>query len=270
MHIAAYTGSLSILQYLDDKDLLSVDLEEADGKNTQPCTYAIYRGHVDVVELLLDRGAPHTETGVPLILLAAQQGDVEIVRHFLNRGDNANTIMPTAYEIRTMFHQLSPLVVHALEFPEDGQTFEEPIEDGETLLHIAATSGQPHLVSLLLESNAEVNTRTTSGMTPLYCAASTGDEESVINMVDYRADVSGVTTQGWTVLHAAAASGLDLLLVQRLHKLGIDITARHVKGETALHFASNIYWITEWVPTRWTVKVGHLCIKHFNLILVMI
>lgn len=237
VHIAAYTGSLSILQYLDHKDLLSVDLEEADGKNTQPCTYAIYRGHVDVVELLLDRGAPHTETGVPLILLAAQRGDVEIVRLFLNRGANANTIMPTAYEIRTMFHQLSPLVVYALDFPEDGQTFEEPIEDGETLLHIAATSGQADLVSLL-ESNAEVNTRTTSGMTPLYCAASTGDEESVTNMLDYGADVSGVTTQGWTVLHAAADSGLDLLLVQRLHNLGIVIMARNVKGETALHFAA--------------------------------
>ena len=187
---------------------------------------------------MLDRGAPHTETGVPLILLAAQRGDLEIVRLFLNRGANANTIMPTAYEIRTMFHQLSPLVIYALDFPEDGQTFEEPIEDGETLLHIAATSGQPDLVSLLLESNAEVNTRTTSGMTPLYCAASTGDEESVTSLLDYRADVSGVTTQGWTVLHAATDGGLDLLLVQRLHKLGIDITARNVNGETALHFAA--------------------------------
>jgi ankyrin repeat protein len=181
----------------------------------------------------------HTESDVPLVLLAAQLGNCEIVRLFLNRGADPNTMMPTADEIRMTFHQLPPLIIDTLEFPEPGQTTNEPIEDGETLLHIAAASGQPDLVNLLLETNAIVNSRTTGGMTPLYCAASTGDEDSVSNLLHYQADVLAMTSQGWTMLHAAADGGLNVSLVQQLHEWGIDMMARNVRGETALHYAAS-------------------------------
>ena len=239
VHTAAYIGCTPLLNSLDGLDLLVSALYETDSKKTRALTYAIYQGHDEIVEFLLNRGAPHLETQIPLVLVAVNTYNDYVVELFLKRGADANTVMPTVQQTKDLWYQLSPLVISVLDFPEDGQSFDEPIEDGETLLHIAATSGRTELVSALLQHDAVVNVRTTGGITPLHCAASTGDGESVTNLLDRGADALNITSNGWTLLHAAADGELDLEVFQRLHRSGIDANARNRKGETALHRAAN-------------------------------
>lgn len=78
---------------------------------------------------------------------------------------------------------------------------------GETPLHCAVMSGEPNVVTVLLDHGADVNARTLSGETPLHRAARAGDVEIVEILLARGADVNAKDDDGETPLVEALFVG---------------------------------------------------------------
>jgi len=79
-----------------------------------------------------------------------------------------------------------------------------PVDDA---LLKAASNGDPSLVQVLIEKQADVNVANKDGETPLYNAAEKGDQVIVALLLDKGANLKHVTTDGATALHIAAELG---------------------------------------------------------------
>lgn len=143
---------------------------------------ALSSGHIDILKLLFDKGAPNGASllhlaallnqseGVPLLFqrgakvdaldengftalhLAAIKGSIEVATLLLKHkpNPNASTSPPAAGSARPM----------AIMFRLDAFA-------GDTPLHLAALACQTNMIALLLKSNASVNATNAMGMTPL-------------------------------------------------------------------------------------------------------
>lgn len=108
------------------------------------------------------------------------------------------------------------------------------IENGLTLLHVAAECGQTDILKLLLEVKAEVNSLNKYDFTPLHLAS---DLESVKILVKFGADVNLQSLGGWHALHVAVKNGkLDIIKFLIL-SCNVDIHVTNFLGYTPLHFA---------------------------------
>ena len=142
-----------------------------------PLNYASWKGHKDVVELLLDAGAdPKNEDvkGHTPLHLAAEYGHKDVVKLLLDRGANPN---PAANK-------------------------------GMTPLIDASYFGQKDVVQLLLDKGVEPNQRhNTTGYTPLHAAVLESHKDVVQLLLIRGADPSNVTVIGQTPLAIALQEG---------------------------------------------------------------
>ena len=83
---------------------------------------------------------------------------------------------------------------------------------GWTALHYAACSGQPNVVSLLLDNGALINAESPNRTTPLMMAARYGDESTVKLLADRQADGRKTNEQGLDAMHFAQLGGRDFLV----------------------------------------------------------
>ncbi len=116
-------------------------------------------------------------------------------------------------------------------------------DDGWTVLHAAAGSGDVELVSTFIEAGAEINRRTNAGETALYLGASRshrGHLEVVQLLLQAGAQVNVKTNTGDTVLLTVFkfANERTAELINVLLKAGADVNATRDTGETALHLAA--------------------------------
>ena len=105
-----------------------------------------------------------------------------------------------------------------------------------TPLHYAAIYGSPRVISFLLESKADPNTRDQSGATPLVYAAWSLDRTRIL--VEHGAAVNVATNQEITPLLVAAAAHGNAATLRYLLDKGADLQARSKDGEDALMRAS--------------------------------
>ena len=112
--------------------------------------------------------------------------------------------------------------------------------DGMTGLHWAAENGNPEIVGILLESEADVESVTRLGAySPLHLAARRGHASVIRLLLEASADSQIESTTGSvTPLHFAAASG-KAPAVQALIDHGVELDAREsIWGQTPLMFAA--------------------------------
>jgi len=120
------------------------------------------------------------------------------------------------------------------------ETLEEEPKKGITALEWAARLGHTEVVKALLDNNANVNVRrTTGGTTPLYIAAYNGHTEVARLLIDNSADVNASThTDGATPLHTAAQNG-NTEVVKLLLDHSADVNASCADdGATPLYIAA--------------------------------
>ena len=110
------------------------------------------------------------------------------------------------------------------------------VEEGYTLLHLAALCGSKEIVKLLLEAGADVNiVEDRSDTTALHVAVSNKDKELVTLLLNARADINiaeGIRSA--TALHMAAYQGKEeivkLLLEAGAKTDGCDLTSEIFKN----------------------------------------
>jgi ankyrin repeat protein len=159
---------------------------------------AVYRGHKDIVNLLVARGAEMT------IFEAAAAGEIERVERLIE-GDA----------------------------PVNGWS-----ADGWTPLHLAAFFGHARGVDLLLAHGADVAalSKNSTGNTALH-AALAGNHKFVAGLlIGAGSDVNAPDAAGWRPLHLAASNG-NLDAMKALIAQGADVTAANALGQTPLSLA---------------------------------
>ncbi|KAK1983503.1 ankyrin repeat-containing domain protein [Colletotrichum cereale] len=171
-------------------------------------TAAAYDGTLDIVKLLLDRGAAVEAPNGWALQAAASEGHYDVVEELINRGANVNA-----------------------------STTNENFPQG-TALQVACESGKLEIVILLLERGADPNLGAGEYTCPLMAAASRGEQEILKRLVEARADVN--VFGGWdnsTVLINAVAN-LPVESLQVLVDAGADVNLADQEADTALIVAA--------------------------------
>ncbi|MCG8389198.1 MAG: ankyrin repeat domain-containing protein, partial [Cytophagales bacterium] len=113
----------------------------------------------------------------------------------------------------------------------------EAHQDGRTLLHWAAASGQKEVVKDLIEKDAQIDATNQYGSTPLHWAAANGQKEVVEYLIEKNAKIDATNKDDWTPLHWAAENGHQEVVGYLLEK-GAAIEATDGDGMTPLHWAA--------------------------------
>ena len=171
--------------------------------NATPIHFAADRGHLKIVQLLLEAGVDTdvaTTDGATALYCSACMGHVEVARLLLEAGADKDAAMT---------------------------------EDGSTALYVAAQNGHLEVVPLLLEAGAETDAKDKLGSTALLIAACMGHVEIVRFLLEAGADKDAARTDGTTPL-SISAKNCHLEVVRLLLEAGADKDAATIDGATAL------------------------------------
>ena len=167
----------------------------------RPLELAVYKGHTDIVELLLrNEASVHVENSSGLYPLH-YAANSEIVQLLIRYGANVGQ--------KSQNRHLTPL-------------------------HTAMALGQVTVVEQLLRSGANTEDRDDSGKSPLHY---TSDKRVASTILDYNPEIAGSEDhKGNTPMLLAAMNGYTEI-VRLLCGRGISLKHQNHKGHTALHKA---------------------------------
>ena len=211
-------------------------------KLTQDLCDAAQDGYVDVVRLLLDRGAEvngKASGGMTPIHYAAWFAHADVVRLLLDRGAEVNVkdnagLTPLHFAAKDVYVDVIMLLINR------GADVNAKDNDGWTPLHDATWDGHADVAVLLLDRGAQVNGKTIGGWTPLHYAAWDGYVHVAVVLLDRGAEVNCKDNKGKTPLRFAIGLGhVDVvrLLLDRGAEINCEIKFKNGKGETALGLA---------------------------------
>jgi ankyrin repeat protein len=172
-------------------------------------SYAATHGHLEVVKLLLNRGAI-----LPSFVLAGPvvHGHVEVVNVLIKAGAVVDDLKDRLGKARSL-----TLLAVGSAFPE-------------------RTEKQIMILRLLAAAGAELNLNYRGWQTPLICATWKANLEVVNCLIELDADINLPDAAGRTALHFAAERG-HTEIAQALIRAGADIALKDKKHRTPLDVA---------------------------------
>ncbi|PFX24058.1 Ankyrin repeat and KH domain-containing protein 1 [Stylophora pistillata] len=184
---------------------------ESDSNKDSPLTFACWKGHCDVVELLLERHANiehRTKEGFTPLMFAALGGHTDVARKLLeqkakvNVPSGSNNDIPLTSACWKGHHDVVKLL---LEF---NSNIEHRTKDGCTPLMLAAREGHYSVAKLILDSNAEVNVPSGSeNNIPLTLACWKGHTNVVELLLEHKSNIEHRNKAGCTPLMLASREG---------------------------------------------------------------
>jgi ankyrin repeat protein len=183
------------------------DVNAKSGYHGTPLRAASYRGHIDVVRVLLEHGANANTIDKNNPLSSAYDGrHLEIMRLLLEHGADADAL----YE-----------------------------SDGDLVLHQASSDGEAEVVHLLLRHNADADARGEFDWTPLQCASLFGHTKVVQVLLDHGADINELAKGHYSPLFLAIRNGF-LEVVQLLLEHGADVNIQDSRDRTPYQVAESL------------------------------
>jgi ankyrin repeat protein/tetratricopeptide (TPR) repeat protein len=186
-----------------------INLETRDDLGMTPLTLAAWKGHQDVVELLLRRGsnAKAKTTGGSTIIHWAAATSFNIVELLLAHGADINA-------------------------QEDF--------NGETALSSIAVRGDnwASVVDFLMKCGADPEIENKYGMTPARWAAARNHFEILCALLNNGAKIGNQVKSGSPALHLAASGGHERIVKRLLEIKGVDINSVDKNGYTPLSWAA--------------------------------
>jgi ankyrin repeat protein len=137
---------------------------------------AAQEGHVDIARLLLDRGAildARNNHGNSSLLLASREGREEMVRLLLDRGADIEAVEKEGWTALIMAAWNGEAGIVRVLLERGANVNARATDDeGSTALIRGAMAGSPEVLRLLIEHGADIDARNTSSCTALMCAVS--------------------------------------------------------------------------------------------------
>ncbi|XP_046580961.1 ankyrin repeat domain-containing protein 17-like [Haliotis rubra] len=235
LHKACMGGSIEIVDYvLSGKP---VDINIRDDNDDTPVMIAARKGHKDVFDLLVRKGADLTLKGDDgtILYTACEGGDIEIVKYML--GQNVSSIHTCGPE---WFTPVLKAANHGHWEVFDLLVLKEAsllvkCESIENILHAACTGGNMKIVKCVLEKKiVNINSEGVYGVTPAMVAASRGHKDVFDLLIEQGADLSVVDKHGSNILHKACEGGNIELIKYVLTEDIVDINSRSNDGTTAV------------------------------------
>ncbi|KAL9608440.1 MAG: hypothetical protein Q9167_006739 [Letrouitia subvulpina] len=248
LNAAAYYGRFDMLKAI----LENIPPEYPAGPDKhEAMRMAAGRGHVEVVELLLNQG---TEVGHPGLSYpfrqqfgelesfatplhaAANNGHLNVLKLLLERGAEPNTrndVEDTALQLAAYNGHFS-IVVQLIDKQAD---LEARNKFQLTPVHRATVNGHDDVVNLLIHRGASPNARDVNDWTPLHWAARDRQSMVVKALVNQGADVNIRSKRGWTPLSLAFKCG-SMDIVTFLLQKGATLQSTD-SSLTPLHIAVN-------------------------------
>eukprot|EP00004_Rigifila_ramosa_P006970 TRINITY_DN1789_c0_g1_i1.p1 TRINITY_DN1789_c0_g1~~TRINITY_DN1789_c0_g1_i1.p1 ORF type:complete len:809 (-),score=207.18 TRINITY_DN1789_c0_g1_i1:137-2359(-) len=201
---------------------------------------AAFCGEIEKVQQNLDAGESvdfaGKMSGQTLLFAASHSGNIDLVRLLLDRGANVqqkDEMESTALHC-SITPEISRLLIHR------GADIHAKDKEGQTPLHFAAeTSGDTQLFQTLIELGANVSEKNTDGETPLHLAARSQRNVRVCALlIEYGANVHEKSEKGMTPLHCVARTNQNTEIFELLIQKGAVVDERDKDGQTPLHYAA--------------------------------
>jgi len=191
---------------------------------------------------------PNKELGLSSLQLACIQGDIgtfsDILNHSPSKLDSVIAVSVKIGHRSSHFPGKSVWAVltlqHSVEHRQLRKLVDTVFKDchSQSLIHLAARSGQVHHLRRVLDCGEQVNSvaMESSGETPLILASRFNDEDVVEFLVERGASLEMCDSRGCTPFHHAAEVG-KLRNMLRLIELGADVFKLNFQGYSAFHLA---------------------------------
>ncbi|OAP55741.1 hypothetical protein AYL99_09893 [Fonsecaea erecta] len=223
LHLLAYFGLRDLSLWVSDFE----GIHAKDSFGRDPLAWAIHYNQLEMMDLLLDKGADVAAVdlmGRSHLALAAIEGKMGVLERLLERGANPSTEDIRGQSILSfaaMNGNLSALTFIAKKVPDK---IDHGDETGRTPLFYAAKEGHSHVVSYLVgQPLVNVNSQDERGETPLIAAAGKGCLEVITVLLAHpHIKVNVVDSLGRTALMVATLEGrIDALKLLATHRNGL-------------------------------------------------
>lgn len=197
-----------------------VDVNQRD-RDSYLINAACYRGNLDMVQFLLDKGARVDvvagDGATPLVWAGKSDKTGDIVKLLLEKGADVNAenkLGTSAFDnaVRSYCTSKEPPSIRVLEIlVSHGADVDNPIPEGEaagyTNLTTAIVWEKPELTRFLIDHGADVNNVAGDGNTPLIAACREGYIDQVKLLLDAGARTGAANKDGKTALQLAKENG---------------------------------------------------------------
>jgi ankyrin repeat protein len=228
--IAAASGHTAVVEHL----LADAGINEQDTKGHTAVWLAAQGGHLEVVDMLLTRGASLAASATPALFAACAVGSQAIVRRLVEAGASITLLSADWTSPLMVASEYGHLdVVRFLCNQVDSFHVNIANQAGGTALIYAASAGHLAVVRYLLGAGAAVNAQTKDGHSALTKAAQHGHTECVMELLRDGASATQVTATGHTALVLAALGDFDAC-VEVLVSANTDMAAfnsAHLTGK---------------------------------------
>lgn len=233
---ACQKGHYEIVQLLLHKGA-NINLCGEDGAS--PLYIACENGHKNIVQFLLETGAMINlckNNGASPLLIACQNGQESTVEHLLKNGADVNSCMND---------RVSPLYVACQNqndnivqiLLENGAGINVCKTNGTSPLYKACQTKKDSTVQILLEHGADINLCDEYGINPFYVACQNESISTVKLLLMNNANINFCNKDGASSLYKACQNG-HISTVQFLLQSGADINLCDINGVSPLHKAT--------------------------------
>jgi len=236
LHWAAERGHLEVVEFLISK---GADMNAKNVEDETPLHYAAGYGYLDVVKLLVSKSAAvnaKTKNGSTPVSYAASQNRVDIVKFLMEKGADVTATEVDGYNI--LHHSAWEGSKEMIElFISKGVPVDAQTKTGRTPLQMAAMGGNLEVAKVLIAKGADVNHKGEEDWPPLYLAVKRGHKNLVPLLLESgaKADIKQEKNRQ-TPLHLAAMQGYGEIAAMLLEK-GADPNAKDDNGRTPLYYA---------------------------------
>jgi len=238
IHKAALKGDLAIVKTFLKKDAQLVNAD--DMNNKEPLHWAAEKGHLQVVEFLISKGADvnakNVEDETPLHY-SAGYGYIDVVKLLVSKGAAINEKTkqghtPLSYAaMRNQVDIIKFLITNGADVTVNSQ-------NSSTLLHHCAWEGSKEMIEMLISKGIPADAKNDFGRTPLQNAAMRGNLEAAKALLAKGADVNHKGEEDWPPLYLAVKRG-HKDLVPLLLESGASVDVKQEKSQqTPLHLAA--------------------------------
>jgi ankyrin repeat protein/energy-coupling factor transporter ATP-binding protein EcfA2 len=271
LHLASSKGYTKVAQMLIT---YKADTAPLDNDNLTPLREACKNGHVDTVELLLDRTHNQKKTWVSInkvhiLHTVCENGHTNMIKKILKFDVDVNikteeectplylacnaghydTVLMLLEECKANINSTdkkgkTPLfivceknretIVHLL--LAKGASVDKTDQHGSTALHISCSLGFENISENLLQKGASINKKDCNGNTPLYEACRGGHQNVIYILINHKVDVNNANKSGSTPLMISCAKGNTKVVRLLLEKDAI-VNQCDAESLTPLHIA---------------------------------